>query len=120
MSLKEMEVMVDETLNEIRLAKKAVAQRWPIDGDTRQRIVDRLLSIMEIGEPGEIVAAAKALAAMDKQTTDLQEATELLSTEELQAALVQRYLQQKDMEVVAKDLPRLSDARTDEEVSGSG
>ena len=84
--------------SDIQLVGRAVKERWPISDKIRETLVAKLLEVVIHGEPREIVSAAKVLSSMDKHSTELTEAQDRLTLEELQTELVQRLTELKEQE----------------------
>lgn len=84
--------------SDIQMVGRAIKERWPISDKIRETLVAKLLEVVIHGEPREIVSAAKVLSSMDKHSTELTEAQERLTLEELQTELVQRLTELKEQE----------------------
>lgn len=55
---------------EIALTGKAVKERWPINPDMREALVDRMAGIVSNGEDSDSISAGRVMVSMDKQNLD--------------------------------------------------
>jgi hypothetical protein len=55
---------------EVALTGKAVKERWPINNNMRQALVDRMAGIVSNGEDSDSISAGRVMVAMDRQNQD--------------------------------------------------
>lgn len=53
------------TRSDMVLIRKAIANRWNVPAETRARIIDGLMTAMEVGNDRKVVSAARTVVAAE-------------------------------------------------------